>query len=171
MWNVRRFFSFPDPVNETSARLVALGVVVQGIAFLAVQSGWILVPLAYGFVARVLTGPTASPLGQFSVRVATPALERMSGVEGRRVPGPPKRFAQGIGVAFSLGAAVAWAAGIPVLASVLIAALVIAASLEALLAICLGCIAFAAIWGCEDCNDLSERLQQAAVRARETVPG
>ena len=44
--------------------------------------------LAYGFVARVLTGPTLSPLGQLVTRVVTPALD----IEARPVPGPPKRF-------------------------------------------------------------------------------
>ena len=43
--------SFPNPVNETSARLVAAGVVAQGAAFLLLQEGWVLVPLLYGFVA------------------------------------------------------------------------------------------------------------------------
>jgi hypothetical protein len=53
----------------------------------------LLAPLAYGFVARVLTGPTLSPLGQLVTRVVTPRLP----VAPRPVPGPPKRFAQGIG--------------------------------------------------------------------------
>ncbi|MBV9040029.1 MAG: DUF4395 family protein, partial [Acidimicrobiia bacterium] len=59
---MRSLFEFPNPVNEVSARLVAAGVVVMTAAFLAGQH-WILIPLAYGFVARVLTGPTLSPLG------------------------------------------------------------------------------------------------------------
>jgi hypothetical protein len=63
---VRRLFRFPNPVNETSARLVAAGVVAQCVAFVALRQWWVLVPLAYGFVARVLTGPRLSPLGQFA---------------------------------------------------------------------------------------------------------
>ena len=168
MTAVRRLFSFPDPVNETSARLVAAGVVAQAVAFLVLGSGWVLVPLAVGFLARVLTGPTLSPLGQFATRVATPLLERRTGRQGRRVPGPPKRFAQGVGVVFSGGAALAWLLGAPVVAYVLIGGLVVAATLEAVFAVCLGCIAYAAIWGCADCNDISERLQQAVARARQT---
>src|SRR5205823_14473770 len=58
--------------------------------------------LAYGFVARVLTGPTLSPLGQLVTRVVTPWL----GLPPKYVSGPPKRFAQGIGVAFSTTAAI-----------------------------------------------------------------
>jgi Domain of unknown function (DUF4395) len=166
--NVRQFFSFPDPVNETSARLVAVGVVLQAIAFLVFRDGWLLVPLVYGFLARVLTGPTASPLGQFSVRVATPFVESRFGVASRHVPGPPKRFAQLIGLAFTSSAAVAWIADARWMTYGLLAGLAVAAALEAFAAICLGCIAFSVIWGCDDCNDISERLQQAMIRARQT---
>lgn len=167
---VRQFFSFPNPVNETSARLVALGVVVQAVAFLVFREGWLLAPFVFGFAARVLTGPTMSPLGQFSVRLATPFVEQRLGVVSRRVPGPPKRFAQVVGLVFTSGAAVGWAGGTTWLTYVLLGALVIAASLEAFAAICLGCIAYSAIWGCADCDDISERLQQAVLRAREAVP-
>ena len=154
---VRRLFSFPDPVNETSARLVAAGVVAQAVLFLVVREGWLLVPLVYGFAARVATGPTLSPLGQFVTRAVTPRLP----VEHRFVPGPPKRFAQGIGLAFSGGAAVAWLAGAPVVTTVLLAFLVVAATLESALAICLGCIAYRFFFDCDDCGDISERLRQA----------
>lgn len=167
--DVQKFFSFPDPVNETSARLVAFGVVAQAALFLVFREGWLLVPLAYGFVARVLTGPTMSPLGQLSVRVGTPLLEQRAGVVSRHVPGPPKRFAQGIGLAFSVGASLAWLTGTTWLAFALIAGLLVAASLEAFAAVCLGCIAYAAVWGCDDCDDISERLGQAIARSRETV--
>jgi uncharacterized membrane protein len=167
---VKRFFSFPDPVNETSARLVACGVVVQAAAFLALGEGWMLAPLVYGFLARVLTGPTASPLGQVSVRVVTPWVESRFGVESRRVPGPPKRFAQLIGLVFTAGAAASWVADVRWLTYVLLSGLVVAAALEAFAGICLGCIAYAAIWGCDDCDDISERLQQAMVRARQNSP-
>lgn len=165
----RRFFEFPDPVNEISARLVAAGVVVMGVSFLVFRDAWILIPLVYGFAARVLAGPKVSPLGQLSVRVGAPFVARRFGVRPRRVPGPPKRFAQLIGLGFSLGAAIAWVAGAPWIAYTLIAGLVVAASLEAFAAICLGCIAYSAIWGCADCADLSDRLQQAVVRARQPV--
>lgn len=167
--SVRQFFSFPDPVNETSARVVATGVVVQAIVFLLFRDGWLLLPLVYGFVARVLTGPTASPLGQFAVRGATPVLEGRFDFQSRLVPGPPKRFAQAVGLGFSAGAAIAWLLGAQWLAVALLGGLVIAASLEALFALCLGCIAYSAIWGCNDCDDISERLRQATIRARQAT--
>ncbi len=162
-----RLFEFPDPVNETSARVVAAGVVLQAVLFLVFREGWLLVPLVYGFAARVATGPTASPLGQLSVRFVTPVIERRFGIDSRRVPGPPKRFAQSIGLLFTAGAAAAWVVGITPVAVALVGGLVVAAALEAAAAICLGCIAYSAIWGCADCADISDRLRQAIVRARE----
>ena len=116
-----------------------------------------LVALVYGFLARALTGPTLSPLGQLVTRVVTPRIR----AEHRFVPGPPKRFAQGIGLAFSATAALAWAVGVPTVAYVVLGLLVVAASLEATLALCLGCVAYRLIWECDDCTDISDRLRTA----------
>lgn len=152
-------FSFPDPVNEVSARLVAGGVVLMSVATIALDQPWFLLVIAYGFIARVLTGPTLSPLGQFVTRVLTPALP----FEAKEVPGPPKRFAQGIGVAFSVTAAVlALGFGLTTAAYVVLAGLTVAASLEAFLGLCLGCKMFALLMKvgiipaevCERCNNI-----------------
>jgi hypothetical protein len=172
--SLRTLVSFPDPVNETSARLVAAGVVAQAVVFLVVRDWWVLVPLTYGFLARVATGPTLSPLGQFVTRVATPAVESVrrrtrADVDSRQVPGPPKRFAQAIGLGFTAGASIAWSLGAPTVAVVLIALLAVAATLEAAFAVCLGCIAYSAIWGCADCDDISDRLRRALVEARAEI--
>lgn len=65
---MRSLFSFPNPVNEVAARSVATGVVLlTGLILAATAAGidgarWLVVPLALGFWARVLTGPTLSPL-------------------------------------------------------------------------------------------------------------
>jgi hypothetical protein len=163
---LRRHLTFPNPVNETSARLVAFGVVLMGITFLVFRQWWLLVPLAFGFLARVLAGPRFSPLGRLVTEVVTPRLR----VEHRFVPGPPKRFAQGIGLVFSGGALLAWALGAPVVSVVLIVGLVVAASLEAFAGVCLGCIVFGYLmrWGiipatvCESCNDLRAHLEAKA---------
>jgi hypothetical protein len=149
---------FPDPVNEVSARLVAAGVVAMSAATILLDLRWATVVIAYGFIARVLTGPTLSPLGQLVTRVITPRLP----VEPRLVPGPPKRFAQGIGVAFSLTAAVLTFNGHWTAAQIVLGLLAGAASLEAFLGLCLGCKAFALLMragvipaeACERCSDL-----------------
>jgi hypothetical protein len=153
-------FAFPDPVNEVSARLVAGGVVLMSLAAIALQEPWIIAVIAYGFLARVLSGPTLSPLGQLVTRVVTPRLQ----VSPRLVPGPPKRFAQAIGAAFSLAAAIlALGFGLNTAADVLLGCLIVAATLESVFGICLGCKAFAALMRlgvvpadvCERCNDIT----------------
>jgi hypothetical protein len=138
----KRLFAFPDPVNEVSARTVAAGVVV--LCLIAIISGqaWLTLVIAYGFLARVATGPTLSPLGQLATRVVTPRLGRAP----RYVPGPPKRFAQGIGAVLSVGAAVlAVGFGKQGGADVLLAAIVVAATLESAVGFCLGCKIFAGL--------------------------
>jgi hypothetical protein len=159
---VRRFFSFPNPVDEVSARLVATGVVLMALALLVTQQWWILVPLGFGFVARVSSGPRWSPLGLLVTRVIRPRLA----IEPRMVPGPPKRFAQGVGAAFSVTASVLVLVGVPTAALVVLGLLLVAASLEAFVGLCLGCKAFALLMRfgvipesvCEECNDISARL-------------
>jgi len=155
---MRRLFSFPDPVNETSARVVAAGVVVMAVTFLVFREGWLLVPLVYGFAARVLAGPTLSPLGQLATRVVTP---RLPGPH-RLVPGPPKRFAQGVGLVVSSSAALAWLIGAPVVSTVLLVGLIVAASLESAFALCLGCMVHQRVFGCDECDDLSDRFAARA---------
>jgi hypothetical protein len=155
---MRAFFSFPNPVNEVSARLVAAGVVLMCVLTIALGLKWATVIIAYGFVARVLTGPTLSPLGQFVTRVVTPRL----GLRERPVAGPPKRFAQGIGVTFSLTALVLTGLGFWTAAEVFLGLLAGAALLESAFGICLGCKAFAVLMRagvvpeevCERCNDI-----------------
>ena len=133
-------FSFPNPVNEVSARLVAGGVLLMSLAAIVLGQPWIAAVVAYGFVARVLTGPTLSPLGQLVTRVITPRL----GVAPRPVPGPPKRFAQGMGAVFSTTAAVLdLGLGLDVEAYALLGLLVVAATLESVFAFCIGCKLFA----------------------------
>jgi hypothetical protein len=155
---IRRLFSFPNPVNEVSARLVAAGVVIMAVLTIAFDLKWATAVIAYGFLARVLTGPTLSPLGQFVTRVVTPRLS----VPPRLVAGPPKRFAQGIGVAFSVTALVLTILNQWTAAQAVLGLLIAAAFLESALAICLGCKVFALLmrWGvipeevCERCNDI-----------------
>jgi hypothetical protein len=159
MPGARELFSFPNPVNEISARLVAGGVIAMTVVAIAADQPWLLVVIAYGFMARVLTGPSLSPLGQLVTRVITPRLR----IAPRPVPGPPKRFAQAMGVVFSVTAAVlALGFGLRGAAYAVMGGLLVAASLEAFLGYCLGCKIFALLMRtgvipesvCEECSDI-----------------
>ncbi len=122
---VAAILGFPNPVNEKAARVVAGGVCVLAVATIATGYYRFAAVLAYGFLARVFTGPKLSPLG----RLATSAIAPHLGLP-KYVPGPPKRFAQGIGALFTTGAAVAAFAGANTVAIVLLAIIVLAAALS-----------------------------------------
>ena len=156
-------FPFPNPVNETSARIVAAGVVVISTLFLLTNSTLVLIALTYGFAARVAAGPTFSPLATVATRVITPRLN----LNHKFVPGPPKRFAQSIGLTFAASALVLTLLDYSFAANLVIAALIFAATLESVFAICLGCIMFSFLMKlgvipqsvCESCNDITLRPQ------------
>ena len=166
-----RFPSFPNPVDEVSARLVAGGVVVLAGCFAV--TGWtpIAALLAYGFLARVLAGPRLSPLGLLVTRGVRPRLP----LEARLVPGPPKRFAQGIGALLSTLALVLALAGAGAAARGVTTMIVAAAALESLAGFCVGCAIFGVLMRrgivpesvCATCNDITLRTRHdAPVRTR-----
>ena len=164
---IRSVFSFPNPVNEYAARTVAGGVFILSVLAIALQQPWLLVPLAYGFWARVLSGPTLSPLGQLATRIIAPRLPKGP----RLVAGPPKRFAQAMGVAFSSTALILWFGfGFSTATWVVLGLLATAAFLESALGLCLGCKAFALLMKigaipddvCEACADISLRHPELA---------
>ncbi len=156
-------FGFPDPVNETSARVVAAGVVTMATGTIVLDKPWVLAPLTYGFAARVMTGPKLSPLGQFATRVVTPRIKRPATFS----PGPPKRLAQGMGLGMSGTALVLhYGFGRKRAAYTVLGGLIGAAGLEAFFGICLACKMFPALVklglvpesACEDCADITPRL-------------
>lgn len=156
-----QIFSFPNPVNEKAARVVAAGVVVLSV--LAAFTGWwvVLLVLTYGFAARVATGPRLSPLGQLATRVVAPRLGA-----AELVPGPPKRFAQAVGLVFSGTALVLGLAGAHAVSTALLVVLAVFATLESALGFCAGCFVFGQPMRvgiipedtCEACADI--RLRQ-----------
>lgn len=130
---------FPDTVNETSARVVSGGVVSMATASVALDAPWLMVPLVYGYAARVLTGPRLSPLGQLATKVITPRIDRRHAV----VPGPPKRLAQALGLSMSSTALVLhYGFGRTKAARAVLGVLIGAAGLEAFAGYCVGCRMF-----------------------------
>jgi hypothetical protein len=160
-----RMFSFPNPVNEKAARTVAFVVLLLAALALATSWYWLLIVLAYGFIARVLTGPTLSPLGRVATKLIAPRL----GPE-KPVPGPPKRFAQAMGATITIAAAIA-ALGFSAdgVADVLLGMLIVAAGLESILAFCVGCQIFGLLMRaglipaevCAECADIWARPRAA----------
>ncbi|MHB1526136.1 MAG: DUF4395 domain-containing protein [Candidatus Dormibacteria bacterium] len=166
----RPLLSFPNPVNEVASRWVAGGVTVIALVAIVAQQPWLCVVLAYGFLARVAAGPTLSPLGQLATRVLAPRLAR----QPRLVPGPPKRFAQGIGAVLAVAASVAFfGLHLSLATYILVGLLAVAASLESVFGLCLGCRLFSLLMRlgvippqvCEACSNINGAAAQA-IRAR-----
>jgi hypothetical protein len=156
---------FPRIVDEVAVRMVAGVVAAASVLALVTGWAWIVAVLAYGFCARVAAGPRLSPLALLVTRVVRPRLP----VAERPTPGPPKRFAQAMGATLSLtatllllvvGAGAGWW---------LVGAIAVAATLESVFGLCLGCRIFALLMRaglipediCAECADL--RRRRAAV--------
>ena len=167
---MKRFFSFPNPVNDAAARSVALGVLALSVITFATGAAWLLIPLTYGFAARVAAGPKISPLGWFAVHVSGPRLTAWQ----KSVPGPPKRFAQTMGLAFSGATLITWLSAGWLDARWILIPLILAASLEGLLGYCTGCTVFGWLIRagaipesvCAECGDLSERYRRAGYQVQ-----
>ena len=160
---MKRFFSFPNPVNDAAARTVAIGVFAMVVVAFTTGWAWLLIPLTYGFLARVAAGPKISPLGQFAVRVAAPRLTSWQ----KFVPGPPKRFAQAIGAFLTSATTIVWLSVGWTDARWILLLLVPAAFLEGFLGYCLGCTIFGWLIRrgvipeaiCLECGDISLRAR------------
>jgi hypothetical protein len=158
-----RFFDFPSVVNEKAARVVAGGVLVLAATTLATGAYWLAAVMALGFALRVGWGPRFSLLAKLATAVIAPRLG-----EPKLVPGPPKRFAQAIGLTMTTGAAAFGLAGLTTAADALLVLMLIATTLESIFAICLGCELFALLMRtglipehiCLECANLQARRAQ-----------
>jgi hypothetical protein len=86
------------------------------------------------------------------------------------VPGPPKRFAQSVGLVLTLVATGALLAGQPVVTAALLSVLLVFATLESVVGFCAGCWAFGLLMRaglvpddvCAACSDISLRQRETA---------
>ena len=159
--SVREVLTFPNPVNDYAARTTDGLVVVLAIIAVAVDNPILYGVLALGFALRVAWGPTLSPFGQLSVKFIVPKIVRKE----KLVPGPPKRFAQTIGLVVSGAAFVLSLLGYGLAAQITAGILIVAATLESVFGFCLGCTIFGFLQRagiipesvCEACNTISLR--------------
>jgi hypothetical protein len=143
----REAFSFPRSLNEKAARVVAGVVAVTALVALLTGARWLLLLLAL-----------------FATRVAAPRLGAP-----KEVPGPPKRFAQAMGAAITTTGTVALALGASGVADVTLVVLAVAATLESVFALCLGCKIFELLMRaglipeetCAACADIWSRAARA----------
>lgn len=163
-------FSFPNPVNDYAARATAGLVVALSVVTIVVNH-----PIAYaistlGFALRVAGGPRYSPFGRLAVHVIVPHLIKRT----KPVPGPPKRFAQTIGLVVSGAALVTSLTVGGITPQIITGVLIAAALLESALGFCLGCVIFGFLQRrgiipesvCEACNSVDPVHDAASAAIR-----
>ena len=156
--HVSGVLSFPNPVNDYAARATAGLVVALSVVAIVVNHPIVYAIVTIGFALRVAGGPRYSPFGRLAVHVIVPYLIKRT----KLVAGPPKRFAQTIGLVVS-GAALVTSVTVGGIAPQLITGLlIVAALLESALGFCLGCVIFGFLQRrgvipesvCEACNSV-----------------
>ena len=155
---LREIFSFPETINEYAARMVAGFIVILSLAYLYSHNIYLLAFMVYGFLARVMAGPSLSPIALLVTKILIPKI----GNPYAECPGPPKRFAQFVGLVFTSSAFYFVMRGQTTTAYLLIGILAIFASLESIMGFCAGCWFFKQMmkWGwipqrvCEKCNEI-----------------
>ena len=158
---IEPLFTFPHPVNEYGSRSIA------GLSFFtatatatatAIGEAWLTLALVHLFIAGVIAGPKLTPTDWLTTKFIVPRVIK------RPVAGPPKQFAQGAGLVFSVAAAaLAIGFGMGMAAWVLIGILVLFSGLEAFVGFCMGCYIFGDLMRfgtipaelCQRCADLN----------------
>ncbi|GIH18704.1 DUF4395 domain-containing protein [Rugosimonospora africana] len=125
-----------DPRGPRFAAGVTAIVLVLVLVF---ESGWLALAQAAVFALSALS-PRYSPYGLVYRAALAPRLGRPSELE----PAQPVRFAQLVGLVFTLVAAVGFLAGQDVLGLVFAGLALVAAFLNAVFGLCLGCEAYLA---------------------------
>ena len=155
---LKEIFSFHETINEYAARTVAGFIVIMALAYLYSHNIYLLAFMVYGFLARVMAGPSLSPIALLVTKIIIPQM----GDPYAECPGPPKRFAQFVGLIFTSSAFYYIIRGESITAYLLIGVLALFASLESIMGFCAGCWFFKQMmkWGwipqrvCEKCNDI-----------------
>jgi len=156
---LKNIFSFPERINEYAARMVAGFIFIFALTYLYSHNIYVLAFMMYGFFARVMAGPSLSPIALLVTKIIIPKM----GNPYAECPGPPKRFAQLIGLIFTTTAFYFIISGHLITADLLIGILAVFAALESIMGFCAGCWFFKQMmkWGwipqkvCEKCNDIS----------------
>ena len=126
-------------LDPRGPRFAAAGTTVVLIVILVTGSGWLALAQAAVFAVSALS-PRYAPYGLLYRALLAPRLGRPSELE----PAAPVRFAQLVGLVFTLVATVGYLAGSTVVGLVFAGFALIAAFLNATFGLCLGCEAYLA---------------------------
>lgn len=122
-------------IDPRGPRFGALITTVVLAVVLVTGSVWLLAAQGLVFAAGAVLGLRYAPYGLVYRAVVRPRLRPPAELE----PEAPPRFAQGVGLVFSLAGVAGYAAGITPLGMAAAAAALLAAFLNAVFGLCLGC--------------------------------
>lgn len=128
------------PLDPRGPRFAAAVTAVVLVLVLVTSSGWLALAQAAVF-ALTAADPRRGPYGLVYRALVAPRLAPPTELE----PAAPVRFAQLVGLGFTLVAAVGYFAGAPVLGVVMTAFALGAAFLNAAFGLCLACEAYLAV--------------------------
>eukprot|EP01061_Rhynchopus_euleeides_P047307 TRINITY_DN9431_c0_g2_i2.p1 TRINITY_DN9431_c0_g2~~TRINITY_DN9431_c0_g2_i2.p1 ORF type:complete len:1044 (+),score=348.59 TRINITY_DN9431_c0_g2_i2:364-3132(+) len=145
-WNTREqvrrkpmssgLFYFPHTVNAYPVRLIALQMVAICVVCIIWRektwAAWLALGMALDFLVRFVGGAAFSPAGALAMLASVPFKEDLRN-------GPPKQFATGIGLAFSVAGGLCLMNGEDIAGAVILGGLSGPAFLEAAFDFCLGC--------------------------------
>lgn len=123
-------------LNETVVRLVGGFVSLFAIAILVTQSYWISLYLIFDFFFRAFTN-IKPPLALLSIFIA----EKLN-LKPKPIYAPPKKFAAGVGFAFSIAITALLFLNFTTAALLVTSILLVCAVLESIFAICVGCYVY-----------------------------
>lgn len=126
-------------LDPRGPRFAAALTALVAVAILITGSGWLALAQAAVF-AVTAADPRRGPYGLLYRALVAPRLGPPAELE----PAAPVRFAQALGFGFTLVAAVGYLSGLPALGAVMAAFALVAAFLNAVFGLCLGCEAFLA---------------------------
>eukprot|EP00301_Raphidiophrys_heterophryoidea_P005822 c12404_g1_i2.p1 GENE.c12404_g1_i2~~c12404_g1_i2.p1 ORF type:complete len:943 (+),score=168.97 c12404_g1_i2:138-2831(+) len=135
---VSTLIAFPDTVNHYVVRATAFQsfiICVLIVIFRSYYWHWVIAALFGDFCLRFVAGPYLSPLGMFASLAASKFKPLFKA-------GPPKQFATFCGIVMSGLATLFYFIDIPVVGTILTAALGLATGFESIFDYCLGCTAF-----------------------------
>ena len=129
-------FWFPNVVNNYVVRLTSVEILAVSIVSIIFRDDlwgkWLSAFMLADFTLRTLVGAGMSPLGMIAVVAAAPFKPQFR-------PGPPKQFAASVGVLFTLVCTCCYFTDHEVAGAVVLGILCLAAALEGVFGICLGC--------------------------------
>ena len=136
-----------DWIDARAPRTNHAFVALLAITALATGSQWLVAAIAAQLVIGLTFGRRYCLACYLYFTVIQPRIG-----EGRIEDARAPRFANVLGAAFTTLATVAFVAGLGTIGWAVTALVAALSSLSALTGICVGCVIYGWIWGCEDCR-------------------